>query len=167
MDTVIENLGKDLTEALEMIKKDAEKMGIDITNLKDMEPGPELKDFPLAIKAKNWYVKLVKYYRKEEKRNVAWLLTEEALDLEWYAGTLTTRIYKQFCNKWYIDNEKNYGDFDYKYTASVLVKVSQILDQAFIRLVPVVLSLKPFHKTFLKLDKEIRSTLLIPELNLK
>ena len=149
-------MGAQLAETLAMVKKDTDRMGIDITNLDDVRGAPEPDAFPLAVKAETWYKHLLQYFEQENNRHATWLFTEEYLDLKWYAGTLNTKIYRQLCNRWYVDNEKDYGDFDYQYTTKVLDEVCEIINRSFQNLVPAAPLLKPFHQTFLILSAERR-----------
>ena len=157
LESVFESVGAQLAETLAMVKKDTDRMGIDITNLDDVKDAPEPESFPLALKAEKWYKNLMKYVQKENETSAAWLLTEESLDLRWYAGTLNVKIYRQLCNRWYIDNEKDYGEFDYAYTTKVLDEVCEIINRAFQKLAPVAPPLKQFHRTFLELNAERRN----------
>ncbi len=154
-ESVFESVGAQFAETLAMVKKDAERMGIDITNLENVEDVPEPESFPLSVKAERWYKTFRKYIEEEEKSGVPWLLTEEFLDIIWYAGILNTKIYRQLCNRWYMDNKKGYGDFDYQYTAKVLKQVCRILDNAFKKLMPVNPYLRQFQKIFSELKVEV------------
>ena len=154
--SALDSFGANLAEAMALIQKDAEAMGIDISNLDDVVAAPEVEFFPLAVRVEKWYLNIINLYNKKSARGAAWLLTEEALDLNWYAGTFNAKVYRQLCNKWYLDNEKNYGDFDYSYTSQVLKEVSEIIDKSFISLLPMVPDFKSLHRDFYLINKEIQ-----------
>lgn len=62
--------------------------------------------------------------------NSAWLYSGASEDLLWYANTLSAKTYRQLCNRWDIDNNDDYGDFDHDYTGRVLKECIKILNQA-------------------------------------
>lgn len=154
--TAFDSLGANLAETMALIQKDAKAMGIDVSNLKDVADAPEAESFPLAVRAEKWYSSIMDLYKKEEIRGAAWLLTEEALDLNWYAGIFNAKVYRQLCNKWYFDNEKNYGDFDYIYTSRVIKEVGGIVSGAFEKLLPMASDFKSLYADFYLINKEIK-----------
>ena len=149
-----DSLATNLAEAMALIKKDTEAMGIDISNLDDVVEAPSEKSFLLAIRAKKWYLDIMNLYKEADSRNATWLLTEEAHDLSWYAGTFNAKIYRQLCNKWYLDNEKDYGEFDYRYTSRVLKEVSKIINKSFLKLLPIMPNSRSLYKDFSLINKE-------------
>jgi len=146
LESVFECVGANLAEVLAMAKKDAERHGIDIANLDDVADAPS--EFVLSNKVTDWYVKIVRLYERESKGEAPWLETEEAADLIWYAGTLSAKTYRQLCNQWYLENEKEYGDFDYEYTGEVLKEVLKILNKSLFKLGALNMSIRRLHKEF-------------------
>jgi len=134
METVFEDVGADLAEALAMIKKDADRMGIDIENIKDIKESPKEDTFPLWRTVCAWQKKVYALAPHQEGGEVEnppfWLSTEAGADLMWYAGTLSAKTYRQLCNRWHIDEQDNYGEFDYDYTQTVIEEVCVILERS-------------------------------------
>ncbi|MDO8471438.1 MAG: hypothetical protein Q7S49_02415 [bacterium] len=154
--SAFDNLGANLAEAMALIQKDAEAMGMNISNLEDIADAPEAKFFPLAVRAEKWYLSIMNLYNEKSTHGTIWLLTEEALDLNWYAGTFNAKVYRQLCNKWYLDNKKDYSNFDYNYTSRVLKEVSEIIDKSFTSLLPTVSDFKSLHRDFYLINKEVQ-----------
>ena len=154
LENSLEIVGANLAEALIMIQKDAEAMGIDIKNLDEVEDVPDLKQFPLAVAAQKWHIALIKYGEKERKRGATWLMTEAAADLFWYVGTFDVKIYRQLCNRWHRDNGHRYGAFDYDYTSKVLLRVIGILNSAWTQVLDLAPSSSKLHRRFCNLVKE-------------
>lgn len=128
--SVFEDVGKNFKETLELIKKDAESKGIDITNLKEIEEPPGSDTFPLYSHIMSWQEFVSKTVEKGDKEESLWLLTEAAADLSWYKNTFCAKVYRQLCNRWHMDRSDGYGEFDYKYTAYVLKECLGILKKS-------------------------------------
>lgn len=161
MEGAFESVGASLAEALIMIKKDAERMGIDITNLDDVEEVPEANIFPLVVSAQKWYKAMFVYFGASRKRGATWLMTEAAADLVWYAGIFHAKLYRQFCNRYHIERGDTYGAFDYDYTAGVLRQVTDIIERSFGQLDGLALKLSSLRKTFSMLEHEMHKERLI------
>ena len=127
---VFEDVGSDFRKVLQFIKKDAAKRGIDITNIDDIKEPPEPEKFPLYRKVEKWIKSVGQLRNNAELLNEFWLNTEEAADLFWYASIFLAKVYRQLYNKWEIENEGNYGDFDYEYTGKVISECLKILKKA-------------------------------------
>jgi len=128
--SVFEDVGNNFKEALMMIKKDAERIGIDITNIdntKGIKEPPAPKKFPLYRKVSRWRELIEEILKEASMSESLWLETEAADDLMWYRNTLAAKTYRQLCNHWEIENGDDYGDFDYKYTKYVLQECLKIL----------------------------------------
>lgn len=156
-ENAFESVGAGLSEALMMIKKDAEEMGIDITNLEEIDDVPEPDAFPLARNAQEWYEALLRLSERETKRAAPWLLTESSADLFWYAGTYQAKLYRQLCNKWHMDRGHAYGSFDQIYTKGVLEQVSDILRKSFDILLDLCPDLTGAQKSFRALENEAKA----------
>ncbi|MEK7107538.1 MAG: hypothetical protein AAB899_05130 [Patescibacteria group bacterium] len=155
LENSMEIVGANLAEALIMIRKDAEAMGIDIENLNEVKDVPEPERFPLAVAARKWHVDVIRYGEKEQKRGATWIMTEAAADLFWYAGTFDVKIYRQFCNRWHLDSGHTYGAFDYDYTGKVLKQVIGILNSAWTQVLDLAPSSNDLHRRFRALAKDI------------
>jgi hypothetical protein len=131
---VFEDLGNNFKEMLSMIKRDAEKHGIDITNIEDIEEPPKPHKFPLYNKVKRWRDGIYKLAHGAEEAHSVWPETEAGQDLLWYSNTLMAKTYRQLCNRWHLENGDDYGDFDHEYTGGVLRECLGILKNAFISL---------------------------------
>ncbi len=130
MKSVMEDVGNSLGEALQMIKKHAESMGIDITNIDDTENPPEPKKFPLYRKVDCWRKSIENIVNAAYEANELWFDSVAAADLLWYRHTLAAKTYRQLCNKWHIDRGDEYGDVDYQYTKYVLSECLRILERS-------------------------------------
>lgn len=128
MESVFEDVGRNLKETLAMVRRDAKRLGIDVTNIDDIQEPPEPWDFPLYEKVKTWHDAVANIAATADAQGPAWLRTEAALDLFWYANTLTAKVYRQLCNRWHMDHGDGYGEFDYAYTKQVLGECLGILE---------------------------------------
>ncbi|HEY9584642.1 MAG TPA: hypothetical protein VJI33_03655 [Candidatus Paceibacterota bacterium] len=127
---VMEDVGRSLSEALAIIKKDAERMGIDITNLNDYGEPPKPQTFLLYRKVSRWRNNVWKVINTAEKKDSSWLLTEAGADLIWYSNTVLIKTYRQLSNRWEIENKIEKNNFDLKYTGRVLRLVLSYLDNS-------------------------------------
>ncbi len=137
MESVLEDVGKNFKEALEMIRKDAEARGIDLDNINDFqeEEPPEPEEFELCRELSKWQSAIHKLAEKAEDSGYKWLETEAATDLLWYKNTLLVKTYRQLCNRWHLDRGDEYGEFDFKYTNHVLKECLDILKKSLARLI--------------------------------
>lgn len=130
IEAVLEDAGANLQDALAMIKQDAEEQGIDIENIDDIQEPPRPEEFKLYKQVKQW-TQLVRQLRQEATQaREAWLETEAAADLFWYAGILGAKTYRQLCNRWHLQQGDAYGEEDYKYTQYVLEEILKLIFQA-------------------------------------
>lgn len=127
---VLEDVGSSLAEALLAIKKDAERRGIDLTNIDDIKEPPRPHKFSLYRKVSNWRNEVSEIFESAEASGSLWIGTEAAADLAWYINTLAAKTYRQLCNQWHIKNGDDYGDFDYEYTKYVLAECVSILNRS-------------------------------------
>lgn len=128
--SVFEDVGRNLQEAMVMIKKDAERLGIDITNINDIQEPPEPDEFPLYQEAKKWNADVLAVLQDAEQTESLWCHTEAAADMSWYVHTLLAKTYRQLCNRWHIEQNDGYGEFDYQYTKYVLRECGKIIKQS-------------------------------------
>ena len=128
--SVFEDVGGSLSEALAMIKKDAESKGIDITNIGGIKEPPRPGSFPLYRKVSKWRDRVEFISKEAIAAGSFWIETEAAADLLWYRNTLAAKTYWQLCNRWHMDNGDEYGDFDHEYTKYVLGECLLILKRS-------------------------------------
>lgn len=157
MKSVFKDVGRNFKEVLEMIKKDAEEKGFDITNIDNIQEPPEPEEFSLYRKIQKWRDSV---YSLASSPTVGfWIETEEAQDLLWYANTLMAKVYRQLCNHWHIKKGDDYGVFDCQYTGYVLQKCLKILSESLQKIIqnnpPQKEELNSIFINLSKLEKEI------------
>jgi hypothetical protein len=142
-----------------MVKKDAKRFGIDITNIDDIKEPPEPEEFPLYEEIKKWSGEVLKIRNEAELSGSWWVYTEAAVNLFWYSRTLQAKTYRQLCNRWHIENGDDYGKFDHRYTKYVLEESLQILKNSLLELINNNFSqkerLNSVYSNLLKLEKDI------------
>jgi len=126
--SALEDVGQSLKDALELIKKDCEAKGIELTNLDNIKEPPEPEKFPLYQEVKKWRDSV--HVIANNPTFEFWVYTEPAQDLLWYSNTLIAKTYRQLCNKWHIENGDEYGEFDYQYTDYVIKECLKILKKS-------------------------------------
>ncbi len=131
---VLDDLGNSFREMMKMIKMDAKKHGIDIANIEKIKEPPRPEKFPLYREVEKWRGNVLSCAHSTD--DDFWTFTEEAQDLFWYANILTTKTYRQLCNRWHLDNKSDYGDYDYQYTRRVLSESLKILQKSLAELIP-------------------------------
>jgi len=129
---VFEDMSRDFKNAIRMIKKDAERRGIDISNLDELaeEEPPEPEEFPLSERVMSWRMFLYETFAAEELFEGMDMGSDAIKDLSWYANTLVAKTYRQLCNRWHIKKGDEYGKFDYEYTKYVLKECIKILKRS-------------------------------------
>jgi len=132
--SVFEDVSNNFREVREMIKKDTNRMGIDITNLDNIQEPPKAEEFPLYQKVTSWRNSVFGITEKAETLGEVWTRTELFADLMWYANLLPTKTYRQLCNKWHIEQGDAYGEVDFEYTGYVLKECIKILGDTFTQL---------------------------------
>jgi len=137
IDMIFEDVGRTFKETLELIKKDAESKGFDITNIDDIKEPPRPEKFGLYRKLAEWHKELTKFLAIAEKSESMWLYTPEGQDLSWYKNILLAKVYRQLCNRWELDNGAEYGKEDFEYTKYVLDECFKILESAFSELIQI------------------------------
>jgi len=130
MKSVFEDVSRNLKEVLEMIKKECETYGIELTNIENIKEPPEPKEFPLYREIDNWRRKVILLLEEAYGTGELWVETEAAADLSWYKDTIAGKIYRQLTNKWHIGHGDEYGEFDYQYTKYVLGECFKILKKS-------------------------------------
>jgi hypothetical protein len=130
MKSVLEDVSQNFKEALLMIKKDAERMGIDITNIDDIQEPPKPEEFPLYQTTKKWRDDIFNIVETAQNNEEFWVFTETVQDLTWYANLLTAKVYRQLCNRWHLEKGDDYGEFDYKYTQGIIKESIKILKKS-------------------------------------
>ena len=157
--SVLEDVKQNFKETLEMIKKDCEARGIELTNIENIKEPPEPEEFPLYQEIKRWNREIFQTANEAELFGNWWIYTEAAANLFWYANTLLSKVYRQFCNRWHIENKDEYGEFDYQYTRYVLKECLKILKNSLKELVSnnylQKRELDSIYSNLLKLEKQI------------
>lgn len=157
IESCLEDVGNNFKEILARIKEDCDKHGIDLTNVENINEPPEPEDFPFYLKIENWRKNVLDI--ASQPKFEFWVQTEAGQDLLWYINTLTTKTYRQLCNKWHIENGDEYGDFDYQYTGSVLKECLGILKKSLQELtqgnIAQKIELNKILSEFLGLEQEI------------
>ena len=110
MANVFEDIGNTLKKALQMIKKDAERLGIDLENLEAIKEPPSPTKFSLYCDVAKWRKSVMELGDAADEGGSLWLETEAAHDLFWYANTLAAKTYRQLCNRWHIKEKDGYGE---------------------------------------------------------
>lgn len=80
---------------------------------------PEPDEFPFYREVRNWLDGVVEIAENSRYRDDFWIFTEEATDLFWYMNVLSSKTYRQLCNRYLIENSEE-GKVDYRYTNYVL-----------------------------------------------
>lgn len=130
MKSVFEDVGRNFKETLEIIKKDAESKGIDITNIEEIQEPPEPEEFPLYKKVNQWRYSVFEILERASTGEELWTFTETAEDLSWYSSLLPAKVYRQFCNQWEIEHGDHYGEVDYDYTKYIIGECLTILKKS-------------------------------------
>jgi hypothetical protein len=120
MESMMEDVSGSFTEALEMIKKDAEKHGFEIVNDDCFKEPPRPEKFPLYNRVCQWRNDIYLMADQADENLEAWPELESGLDILWYANTLLTKTYRQLTNRWHLDQGDDYGSEDLEYTGYVL-----------------------------------------------
>lgn len=128
--SVFEDVGRNFKETLEMIKKDCEAKGIELTNIDKIKEPPEPEEFPLYKKVKQWSNSVFETLERATTCEELWTFTETAEDLSWYSNLLPAKVYRQFCNQWEIGHGDAYGEVDYNYTKYVIGECLKILKKS-------------------------------------
>lgn len=86
----------------------------------DRDNLPEPDEFPFYEEVGGWIDSILELTEKSKMSGDFWIFTEEAADLFWYVNVLSTKTYRQLCNRYLIDNDKEESFVDYRYTNYVL-----------------------------------------------
>ena len=127
---VLEDVADMFAETKEMLKKGLKKEGIEIDDLpkSDETEPPKREDFELVKKTENWYKKLHNILLQAEQDGDLWLDEDVGKDLAWYSLTIMGKVYRQLCNVWDMNNEREEGEeVDYDYTAYVIKECFKII----------------------------------------
>lgn len=129
-ESIFEDMGNSFKEALAIIKKDAERLGINIVNIDGIKEPPKPEEFPLYRQLKRWHGQIARIGNDAENEEELWLDTEAAADLFWYANTLLAKVYRQLRNRWEMENGDAYGKFDFQYTKGILKEVLKTIKKS-------------------------------------
>ena len=130
---ILEDVFYNLKEALKVIKEDAELKGMGLCDPKDInnikEP-PRPERFKLYRQVVDWYESVSDTIEDSLMSGQEWVDLDSGLDLAWYSNLLPAKVYRQLCNRWFIRNDYEYGDFDYEYTRHVIKECLEIIKRA-------------------------------------
>ncbi|MBI4050290.1 MAG: hypothetical protein HY398_02475 [Candidatus Doudnabacteria bacterium] len=143
MAVVFEDISLAFKETLAAIKRDAERLGIDITNIDHIQEPPRPEKFSLYRKVAAWRHSMADLLEGADLDEEIWPFTDEGQDLSWYKNTLCAKVYRQLTNRWHLDSDDDYGEFDYEYTQYVLKECLKILKASLSELIKMDLRHKP------------------------
>lgn len=130
---IFEDVGNSFKETMEMIKKDAKRMGINLNNLNDSEDisePPEPNQIPFYRKVVQWQKFIEEIIKNANTSMSLWLASEAAANLMWYKNILLSKTYRQLCNRFELDRGDQCADIDYIYTKYVLTECLKILKKS-------------------------------------
>lgn len=133
LESVFEEMVADLEELKEMIKKDAERFGIEIEKIEVSETPPfEMPEekSPLYKEISAWRKKIYDILDSMQLNNDLWVYTEEAADLAWYANTFLSKTVRQLSTLAEKEAGLDFLEFDYEYTRGVLLECSGIIKKS-------------------------------------
>lgn len=134
---VFEDVAGAFHEVLIMVRKDARRLGIDLSQIgkepdeKSTEP-PEPDMFLLFRQVMRWRQKMSDIIAGVcQTDGDGWTKTEAAQDLSWYGNLLPTKVYRQLCNQWERERDPDgYHEVDYQYTRYVIGQILMRLKAA-------------------------------------
>lgn len=162
-EAVMESVHESFKETAELLKKDAERLGIDLNNLEDMEMSepPTPKAYPLHEKISKWHKEVFSFLGTASEWGESWINSEACLDLGWYANLLSTKTYRALSDKWKMNNNRDEVWVDYYYTRYVLAEILKILKTAFVVLRRKAgsqsVQLQILHSTLVNMEEEIKN----------
>jgi len=129
-ETVMQDIGQVMSQTLQLAKKNAKKLGVEIGKTKKFPRGSEPEDFPLVMQLNDWRDAVFSLVRQSYAMERGWVDSEAVADLTWYANILCSKSFRQNLNR--IDLNKNdcLAIPDYEYTQSVLKTCLRILKRA-------------------------------------
>lgn len=147
-------------EVRELISKDAQRLGIDLNNLEDIEmPNPPKREtYPIYKKVRDWHKELVNFVSEQSGWGATWFETEAGKDLLWYKNTLLVKTARALNGRWSIENGEEDAEVDYLYTKYVIAECVKILKLAFEDLrrdMPDDMSLMLFHSQLAGFEQEL------------
>jgi hypothetical protein len=130
MEAVMEDVGENFAQVGEMLKADAERLGVDWEEVEeDAQAEAEEEEFvpeetELGKRIRDWRLSLHELTQASRDKGAAWPQTEAGRNLFWYSNTLLVNTYRQIDSR--MDKDE-YVDLDYKYTRYVLKECLDIL----------------------------------------
>lgn len=118
-----------LEDSFNNLVKHMKHIGIGVPISKIKNPPPP-SAFPLAREVAAWTESIHSTDWLARDNGALWPEMAAAADMLWYASMLQAKVYKQLCNKWYLDKGIQYGAFDYEYTKSVISQILNILQKS-------------------------------------
>ncbi len=127
---VLEDMQDNFEEMVSAMKTDAEEMGIDMSELEDMQQPPAPEEFPLYRRVWEWTRTVHNIEHEAAQNGEFWPMTEASADLLWYSRTLAAKVYRQLCTLWQKERGSDIGEADMAYTAYVITECNTILREA-------------------------------------
>ena len=92
---------------------------------------PDPDEFPFYKEVRGWLKEVIKIAENSRNSGDFWVFTEEAADLFWYMNVLSTKTYRQLCNRYSMENHSETANpADYKYTNHVLKEAVKRIKKA-------------------------------------
>ncbi len=88
---------------------------------------PKPDEFPFYNEIRKWMEVVILAAENSKITDDFWIFTEEAADIFWYMNVLSTKTYRQLCNRYLIENLKKDNSVDYQYTQYVLKESIKII----------------------------------------
>lgn len=129
INTVLEDVGKNMEDTMRMIYEQAEEMGIDLDNVveEDIEEKPDPKEDPLHKLAYRFTLKTHDFLKDVEKKV---LITPEIKtyfdELRWYHTLLSAKLYRALCSSGVEEVDRQ----DSKLSAGAALKSAQICQES-------------------------------------
>jgi hypothetical protein len=146
-------------EAIFLLNENAEKEGINLNQInEDIAMPPEPDEFPEHKKYRDWILGI---HHFAEEKGLGWIETEAGHDLMWYSNLIPAKVYRNLCNRWYLEKGQTDENIDYYYTRYVLENCIRIIKESFETVISMRLPQKNelicLYNQFLNFEKEILS----------
>lgn len=135
-EAVMECVSDNFSEVSMLLKKDAERLGIDLDNIKDIkipEP-PEPETYSVYEKLMELREGVFNLFGEAKEWGETWPELEAGQDLSWYINSLPIKYYRAVSGKWGMENGEEEAWVDYYYTKRVVLEIIKILGNAFVAL---------------------------------
>ncbi len=136
MESVFSDVSSSFIETLELLKKQSEKLGVNLADMEDVEENepPDYSSNPIFQRVEKWHKGIAKLGLEAEDAFLAWRHSDAGKDLLWYPSMLVVKLRRQLDNLWELSNGHEYIDMDIEYTAYILRESITILKKALVEL---------------------------------